>query len=150
MSQNIMLELPDATADWLRTSAQRTGRSVNALSVSVMEEFRRTSEFPDIEFRTFNGERHACLQGLLQIWQVIQVAQGYDMDAHRLAAHFGWPVALAQSALAYYAAFPDEINVAIAENRASGYEHLKQLFPQMSVTEVSVSPQDSDVSEGAA
>jgi hypothetical protein len=39
------------------------------------------NEFAHIEFRSFNGERHACIQGSLPVWQLIEVARNYDRDA---------------------------------------------------------------------
>jgi hypothetical protein len=53
------------------------------------EESRRTSAFAQIEFRSFNGERHACIQGSLPVWQLIEVARNYEMDAQKTAEHFG-------------------------------------------------------------
>lgn len=136
MSQTVTLRLPDDVAKWLRTSAKRTGRSLNEVGTSLFVEARRISEFAEIEFRAFGGERHACLKGLLQIWQVIEVAKQYDLDEKKTAAHFGWPTWKAQAAFNYYEAFPTEIDEAIDENRSMGYEQLKRLFPQMHLTEV--------------
>ncbi|MCX6381040.1 MAG: transcriptional regulator [Armatimonadetes bacterium] len=135
MSQTITLRLPDTTADWLKSAARRNGRSINELGTVLFEEARRVSEFADIEFRAFGGERHACLKGDLQIWQVIAVAQDYGLDAEKTAAHFGFPVWRVQAALNYYEAFPEEIDSAIEENRAMDYEKLKRLFPQMKLVE---------------
>ncbi len=140
MSQTVTLQLPDEVADWLEASARRTGRSLNDLGVSLFEEARRVSEFAEIEFRAFGGERQACLKGLLQVWQVIEVAQQYRLDAATTAQHFGWPTWKAQAALNYYEAFPDEIDAAIAENKAMGYENLKRLFPHITLTEVTLPP----------
>lgn len=139
MSQTVTLRLPDETANWLKDSARRSGRSVNDWGATLMEEARRMNEFAEIEFRVFNGERHACIKGQLQVWQVIAVAQGYGMDAEKTAAHFDWPTWKAQAAFNYYEAFPEEIDQAIADNRSMGYEKLKRLFPQMKLVEVSLS-----------
>ena len=135
MSQTVSLRLPDTTAEWLRATARRTGHSLNELGAQLLEESRRTSEFAEIEFRSFNGERHACLKGSLQVWQLVEVARNYDMDATKTAAHFGWPVWKVQAGFHYYEAFPEEIDRAIEENQAMGYERLKRLFPQLGVVE---------------
>ena len=142
MSQTVTLRLPDGVADWLKTAAKRTGRSLNDVGVSLFEEARRVSEFAEIEFRTFGGERQACLKGLLQVWQVIEVAQQVGLDAEKTAQHFGWPTWKAQAALNYYEAFPEEVDAAIAENKAMGYEKLKRLFPHMTLSEVTLSSAD--------
>lgn len=65
------------------------------------------------------------------MWQVIAVAQDYDMNPEETAAHFGWPVWKVQAAFNYYEAFPEEIDRAIAENRSMDYEKMKRLFPHM-------------------
>lgn len=135
MSQTITLRLPDKTADWLKSVARRNGRSINELGTVLFEEAHRVSEFAELEFRAFGGERHACLKGDLQIWQVIAVAKEYGLDAEKTAAHFGFPVWRVQASLNYYEAFPEEIDTAIVENRAMDYEKLKRLFPQMKLVE---------------
>ena len=135
MSQTVSLRLPDITAEWLRATARRTGHSVNELSAQLLEESRRVSEFSEIEFRSFNGERHACIKGQLQVWQLIEVAKNYDMDAQKTAYHFGWPVWKVIAGFYYYEAFPDEIDRAITENQSMGLEKLKRLFPQMALVE---------------
>jgi hypothetical protein len=150
MSQTITLRVPDSVADWVKSWARRSGRSVNDIGAMLLEEAKRVSEFADIEFNTFAGERHACVKGHLQVWQTIEVAQRLDMDPARLAEYFDWPAWRAQAALNYYEAFPEEIDVAIAENQSVGYEKLKRMFPHMRLTEVSFSnPEEKHASRGA-
>jgi hypothetical protein len=135
MSQTVSLRLPDTTAEWLRATARRTGHSLNELGAQLLEESRRVSEFAEIEFRSFGGERHACIKGNLQVWQLIEVARNYEMDAAKTAGHFGWPVWRVQAGINYYEAFPEEIDRAIAENQSMDYERLRRLFPQMGLVE---------------
>lgn len=144
MSQTVTLRLPDDTAKWLKASARRAGRSVSELGATLFEEARRTSEFSEIEFRTINGERLACVKGNLQVWQVIDVAQGLGMDVEKTAAHFGWPVRRARAAINYYEAFPAEIDDAIQDNRSLGYDKLKRILPAIQLIEVGVKPGGAD------
>ena len=92
MSQTITMRLPEETAEWLKASARRAGRSVSELGAALFEEARRISEFAEIEFRTFGGERQVCLTGGLRLWKILLVAQGDGMDAEKTAAHFDLPV----------------------------------------------------------
>ena len=69
MSQVVSLRLSDDTAERLKFSARRTGRTLNEAASRSLEEWLRQKEFADIEFRSFNGERHACLKAELPIWQ---------------------------------------------------------------------------------
>src|SRR5438045_1056480 len=92
MSQVVSLRLPDETAERLKLSARRAGRSINETAARSLEEWLRQEEFADIEFRSFGGERYACLKGALPVWQLIMVAKDYGMDAGKTASHFRWPV----------------------------------------------------------
>lgn len=131
MSRVVTLRLPDETAARLQACARRAGRSVSEIGARSLEEWLRQNEFADIEFRDFGAERHACLKGALPVWQLIMVARGYDMDPERTAAHFRWPVHRLQAGFNYYEAYPEEIDRAVAENDAMGYEQLKRLLPQI-------------------
>ncbi len=131
MSQVVSLRLPDATADRLRAVARRGGRTLNDAAARSLEEWLRTEEFADIEFRSFNGERHACIKGALQVWQLIMVARDYGMDADATAAHFQWPVHRVKAGLNYYEAYPQEIDDAVADNDAMTFDVLKRMLPQL-------------------
>ena len=136
MSQVMSLRLKDETANRLRQTARRAGRSTNEIANNALEEWLRLNEFADIEFRTFNGERHACLKGALQIWQLIMVAKRYDLDAEKTAEYFHFPVHRIEAALNYYRAFPYEIDKAIEENASWTYEKLKRILPNLRLTEI--------------
>lgn len=138
MSQTITLRVADSVVAWLKSWARRSGRSVNDIGSMLLEEAKVVSEFAEIEFRTVVGERHACVKGQLEVWQVIMVARRLDMDPRRVAEYFGWPEWRAQAALTYYRAFPDEIDCAVADNDAIGYEELMRMFPQMRLTAVNL------------
>lgn len=131
MSRVVSLRLPDGTAERLKGWARRAGRSVSEVGALSIEEWLRQQEFADIEFRTSGPFRDACLKGGPQIWQVIFVAQGYGMDVDRTAAHFEWPARRVQAAFNYYAAYPEEIDRAIEENRSLTFDQLKRLLPQI-------------------
>ncbi len=131
MSQVVSLRLPDATAERLKMNARRTGRTVNETAARSLEEWLRQEEFADIEFRSFNGERHACLKGALPVWQFIMVAKDHDMDADRTAAYFRFPIPRVKAAFHYYEAYPHEIDSVIADNDAMTFDKLKRLLPQL-------------------
>ena len=136
MSQTVTMRLPDETAEWLKLSARRAGRSVSELGAALFEEARRMSEFAEVEFRTFGGERQACLKGGLRLWKIILTAREYALDAEKTAAHFDLPTFKVRAALHYYEAFPDEIDAAIAETRAQTFDTLKRKLPQLERQEV--------------
>ena len=131
MSQVISLRLPDITADRLKVTARRTGRSLNEVSSRSLEEWLRQEEFADVEFRSFNGERHACLKAGIPIWQLIMVAREYGMNLAKTAEHIRFPTTRVKAGLNYYMAHPEEIDTAISDNDAMSFETLKRLLPEL-------------------
>ena len=69
MSQPVTVRLPEPTWDELRQIAKRERRSVSEVGARFITEGLREGRFPFIEFRSFNGERHACIKGGPQVWQ---------------------------------------------------------------------------------
>ena len=128
MSQVVTLRLPDTTAEAVRRIARKEHRSVSDVGARIVEEWLRQNQFTHIEFRSFNGERHACIKDRLQVWQVIMIARGYDMDVEKTARHLVLKPEQVQAALHYYEAYPEEIDRALGENNV-GYERLKQMLP---------------------
>ena len=51
MSQVVSLRLPDETAERLKLTARRSGRTLNEAATRSIEEWLRQEEFADIEFR---------------------------------------------------------------------------------------------------
>lgn len=131
MSKVVTLRLSESTAERLKAWARRAGRSVSEVGALSIEEWLRQQEFAEIEFRAFGGERLACLKGALPIWKIIMVAQAYQMSAERTAAHFEWPVHRVQAAFTYFAAYPEEIERVLAENRATDFEQLRRMLPRI-------------------
>jgi len=58
------------------------------------------------------------------------LARCYRFSAAAVARHLGWPESKVQAALDYAAAFPEEINKALAENDAIDFAALKRILPQ--------------------
>ncbi|MCW3097636.1 MAG: hypothetical protein JWL77_3254 [Chthonomonadaceae bacterium] len=144
MSQVVSLRLPDETAELLKVTARRTGRTLNEVASRSLAEWFRQEEFADIEFRNFNGERHACLKGALPIWQLILVARDYGMEAEKTAAHFRFPLHRVKAAFHYYEAYPQEIDQAISDNDSMTFDKLKRLLPQLEAITVPQSVLDGE------
>ena len=131
MSQVVSLRLADETADRLKSSARRSGRSLNEAANRSIEEWLRQEEFSGIEFRSFHGERHACIKGALPVWQLIMVAKDYQMNIEKIAGHFEWSIHRVKVGLHYYEVYPEEIDLAIEENNSMTFDKLKCLLPQL-------------------
>jgi uncharacterized protein (DUF433 family) len=89
-----------------------------------------TSRFPLIEFRSQNGDRVACLKDRLEVWQVVMIAQGYRNDIAKTAAHLDLLPEQVESALRYYKAYPEEVDLAISQNQ-QGFDRLQLVLPQI-------------------
>jgi len=139
MSQVVTVRVPEETADAMRRIAQKERRSLSDVGARMIEEWVRQNQFAHIEFRSFNGERHACLKERIQVWQVVMVARDYQMNRDQTAMHLGLTNEQIQAALNYYEAFPDEIDMALSENDAMGYEQVKRLLPNVRVSLISPS-----------
>jgi uncharacterized protein (DUF433 family) len=131
MSQVISMRLRDEQVERLRRLARRLGRTPSETGALLVEESLRQAEFGHIEFRPSPLGRQAYVRGsTLAVWEVILVARAFGLDAERTAAHLEWPRFRVQAALNYAAAFPDEVELAIADNAAIGWDELSRQLPQ--------------------
>ena len=144
MARDVTLRLPDETAARLEAAARKEGRSLSETGARSIEEWLRLNEFPEIEFRTFNGERHACVKGFMQIWQLVMVARGWDLDVKTTAKYFPIPEYRIQGAFDYYRAYPEEIDRVIAENEAITFEDIKRVLPHANLITVQLDPDDDE------
>jgi uncharacterized protein (DUF433 family) len=128
MSQVVTLRLPDEAADAVKQIARKERRSVNEIGARIIEEWLRQNRFIFIEFRTVGGERLACIKERLPVWEVVFVAQDYDMDPARTAEHLRLRPEQVEAALHYYAAYSEEIDAALQENE-QGFDRLREMLP---------------------
>ncbi|MBI4316846.1 MAG: hypothetical protein HY675_00030 [Chloroflexi bacterium] len=83
---------------------------------SVLGKALIQQDFAFIEFRDSPVGRQAYLQGTrLAIWQIASVARDFQGDVAKTAEHLDRPQ-VQIAALNYAAAFPEEIQAAIADN----------------------------------
>lgn len=85
---------------------------------SVVREWLALQRFPSLEFRDTALGRRAAIRGGPEVWEVAQVAEDAGRVDDRLETHFAWvaPAEL-EVALAYAAAFPEEISRILERNR---------------------------------
>src|ERR1041385_7444951 len=130
MSQPVTVRLPEPFWEELRQIARREQRSISEVGARFIKEGLRQSRFPYIEFRSFQGERHACIKGALPVWQLIMVAKDYGMDVDKIAYHLDLKPEQVKAGMHYYEAYPEEIDRVLAENDR-GYEQLKAMLPTL-------------------
>ena len=131
-SMVISMRLPVESGRRLKRMANRHGWTPSDASARLVEEGLRRSEFGFIDFRDSPAGRQAYLQGsTLAVWEVMLLVRSYkNNDVSAAAQHLKWPVMKIQAAVNYAAAFPEEINAAIAENETTDFEALKRMLPQ--------------------
>src|SRR5437016_7590807 len=105
------LRIPVGARRALERLAAQLGYKPAHLGARLVEEGLRRRHFPHIELRDTAAGRVAYLKGtrLAVYWIVERIREG--MNAERLAREFEVPAAFVRSALAYAAAFPDELEV---------------------------------------
>ena len=138
MSQVISTRLPDRTAERLKQLAREWGKTPSETSAILIEESLRESEFPYIEFRQSPLGRQPYLKNSsLALWEVIQIAQSYELDEEKTAVHFHRPLEWVRSALLYAEAYHLEVQTAIADAQTINETTLKRLLPQLETITVS-------------
>jgi len=118
---------PDVLARIGTFVAAHPGLSLSSASNLLIDEALRTREHPTVVFRDGPGGRRARLIGGPDVWEVIQAVQSAraaepSLSARRIRAlvaeSAGLTVAAADAAIAYWAAYPTEVDSRIDRARA--------------------------------
>jgi uncharacterized protein (DUF433 family) len=137
MSQVVSARLPEETVERLKRFARRLGKTPSETGAMLIEESLRQEEFAFIDFRNSPVGRQPYLTNSgLAVWEVMMVAQDYDLDIEAVAHHFQKPTAWVIAACNYAEAYPNEIRLAIEDNYAMSPKALSHLLPQTQVLEV--------------
>ena len=137
MSKEVRFRLPDETIARLERSARRLGKKPSEAAAQLLDERLREIEFAFIEFRDSAVGRQAYMKGSsLAVWEVMMIAEAYDMDPAKTATHSEWKEVKVRAAMSYADVYNDEIQSALEENRSITPDILKRSVPnlQMVVT----------------
>lgn len=136
MSTPLSIRFDSAVLDRLRRRAQTVpGATPSGLAQLLVDEGLRMAEHPGVVFKDGPAGRRAALALGPDIWEVVTVAKEIDPRGARavtaIAERLDLPAARIETALRYYAAYPDEIDAEIedreAESRAAEEEwHIRQ------------------------
>lgn len=127
-SQPFSMRLSRVTDELVSLEAKRTRRSKGAVVESLAEEALRARRFPGIAFRGTDWNRRPWVIGTaLDIWEIVAATRAFD-SPQRAADATDLAEAHVRLALAYYEAFPQEIDDAIAEN-SRPLEQLRREYP---------------------
>ena len=140
MSKVVSLRLKDPQVQRLERAARRMGRTPSETAALLLEEALRQQEFAFVEFRDSGIGRQAHIKGSrLAVWQLVDIVRSYDGDVETVALEFDVPATAVKAALAFAAAYPDEIEAAIADADVS-FEELQRLIPNLQMTEIDLDP----------
>jgi uncharacterized protein (DUF433 family) len=121
MSKTVVmtLRLPTNVARGVERLANRFGHKPAQLGARLVEEGLRRRDFPQIDLRETAGGRVAYLAGtrFAVYWIAQAIRKGPRPE--QFARQYELPVAHVRAALAYAAAFPDEINADIEHAKAN-------------------------------
>jgi uncharacterized protein (DUF433 family) len=118
MAQPLSLRLPEATLERLSSRARRRRIPPRTLAQRYVEEGLRMDDHPLVRFIDGpTGRRPRLVAAGLDVWEVIQVVRDNDGDLRAAADYLELPVGLVQAAVAYYGAYPEEIDEWIEANR---------------------------------
>jgi uncharacterized protein (DUF433 family) len=138
MSKVVSLRLKDQQMERLERAARRLGRTPSETAALLLEESLREREFAFIEFRDSFVGRQAYIKGTrITVWQLVDIARSFG-DVGETAANLEIPAVAVSAALAYAAAYPEEIESAIADNSPS-IDELKRLIPNLHIRTVDAS-----------
>jgi uncharacterized protein (DUF433 family) len=118
MADPISIRLPQTTLDGLKAIAERERLPVRTLVQRMVEEGLRAVEHPFINFVDGPAGRRARMIPVgIDVWQLIEMVQAEGGDAATVAEWMEFPTWAVDAALAYYRAYPEEIDRMISENR---------------------------------
>ena len=148
-SMVVSMRLPAESGKRLKRMARRHGWTTSDASARLVEEGLRRSEFAYIDFRDSAVGRQAYMQGSsLAVWEVAMLLRDYDGKVEALARHLEWPQHLAQAAVNYIEAFPEEIAEALAEYDAIDFAALKRMLPNIQERVVDLDGDDAKTVAG--
>ena len=126
----INVELQDEQAVRLDRFANGLRKSRGEANAQLIEEGLRHAEFPAIEFRDSSVGREACVRGSrLAVWEVLMIAEGYELEVRKTAQHLQLDHDHVSQALHYASAFESEVRRELDENRAVTPEKLRDSLP---------------------
>ena len=131
MSRVVSMRFQDAQIKRLQRLARRLGRTPSETSALLVEEALRQFEFGHIDFRDSSVGRQSYIRGSsLAVWEIVMLAQSYQMSVDKTAVHLGWPQFRVQAALSYAESFPEEIAAAIEDNDFYDFNTLSRMLPE--------------------
>jgi uncharacterized protein (DUF433 family) len=131
------LRLPPETLREIEQMSRESGKDFSAITKDLLEEAIKMRRCPGVVFAEGTSGRRARVAGAgIEVWEIIAASQSVKKDPARLQKAFHWlsPEQL-RAALAYYSAYPQEIDQQIEKNQRWSQEEIRKRYPFMSPPE---------------
>ncbi len=131
------LRLPPDTLREIEQMSRESGKDFSAVTKDLLEEAIKMRRCPGVVFVEGTSGRRARLAGTgIEVWEIIATYQSVKRDPRRLEKSYHWlsPEQL-RAALAYYSAYPQEIDRHIEKNQRWSQKEVRKRYPFMSPPE---------------
>jgi uncharacterized protein (DUF433 family) len=131
------LRLPQETLQEIERMAQESGKDFSAVTKDLLEEAIKMRRCPGIVFAEGTSGRRARVSASgIEVWEIIATYQSLKKDGGRLKKTYHWlsPEQL-RAALAFYSAYPEQIDRQIEKNQRWNQEEIRKRYPFMSPPE---------------
>lgn len=123
MAAPLSIRLKDDTLQRLYFQARLAGVPPRTLAQRMVEEALRVADHPGIEFADSGASRRARVRGTgVEVWEIVDLVKVHGGDVDAVLAFTERPRGQVEAALAYYGAFPEEIDVLVEANRRAAKE----------------------------
>jgi uncharacterized protein (DUF433 family) len=111
-STPVSLRIPDEVRQEIQDTVQRTGRDFSSVANELLLEGVRMRRIPGIVFADGPAGRRARVAGTgIEVFEVVRDWQNLGQDWDELRATYHWLAETQlRAALAYYAAYPTEVD----------------------------------------
>lgn len=117
MATPLSIRLKDDTLQRLYFQARVAGMPPRTLAQRMVEEALRRMDHPQIEFYDNGPARRAVIRGTgLEVWELIQIVKAHGGDVEAAMESTGRSRVQVEAAIAYYGAYPEDIDVLVEEN----------------------------------
>ncbi|MBM4329633.1 MAG: DUF433 domain-containing protein [Deltaproteobacteria bacterium] len=127
------VRLPEETLKEIQRMVRETGMDFSAVTKDLLREAIKIRRCPGILFTDgVNGRRARIAGSGIEVWEVIATFYSVGKNLKRLQKAYHWLTGeQLQSALAYYSAYPEEIDSQIRKNKEWNDGKIKERYPYL-------------------
>jgi len=125
------MRIPKKMVEEIQGIALQSGKDFSATTKELLEEAIKMHRCPGIIFAEGVSGRRARIVGTgIDVWEVIANYKSFGEDLERLNTIYHWLTELQlRAALAYYNAYPEEVDNLIAQNENWTRESVQEKYP---------------------